>query len=114
MSETDATRSRLTEAVRLAGALSDRVLNSQLLGQEIPAEQVEALLKAADLFQDLGEPWPTMLTQALHEIADAAQESLPEAEEPSTSESTLAPPPWTSGDEGGIKGFIARARRRKS
>ncbi len=113
MGGTDGTTNRLAEAVRLATALSDCVLNARFLGQEIAAEQVEALVKAAGLFQALGEPWPSMLTQALHEIADVAQDSLPEAEHPFPSEIAFASVSDASGDEGGIKGIIARARRRK-
>ncbi len=113
MSEPNGTTNRLDEVARLATALSDRVLNAQFLGHEIPAEQVDALLKAATLLQDLGEPWPTMLTQALLEIADRAQEASSGDEARTAGETDLPPPETEPTVEGGLKGFLARARRRK-
>ncbi|MCJ2037486.1 hypothetical protein MKK55_00695 [Methylobacterium sp. J-059] len=66
---------RLSEVRRLATTLADRVLDAQIAGRPVPADQAGALAKAAGLLHDYGVDWPPLLTQALHGLvpdADAA------------------------------------------
>lgn len=90
----------LAEVHRLTSALTDRVLHARMMGAEITQQQIQTLAEAAALLQEYGEPWPPMLTQALHELIDANREG------------DAAPATDQPADEGGIKGFLARARRR--
>jgi hypothetical protein len=71
---------RLTEVLRLCTVLADRALDAQIMGRQIPPEQVAALTKASRLLQDHGVGWPPLLTQVLHELALEAEASKPDPE----------------------------------
>ncbi|TXN61486.1 hypothetical protein [Methylobacterium sp. WL6] len=60
---------RLSEVLRLATTLADRVLDAQIAGRPVPADQAGALAKAAGLLHDYGVDWPPLLTQALYGLA---------------------------------------------
>jgi hypothetical protein len=61
---------RLSALLRLSTALSHQGLNTLLAQEPIPNDQTTALIKAAHLLRDNDLPWPSVLTQALHELAD--------------------------------------------
>ena len=60
---------RLSEVLRLMAALSDQVLDAEIMSRPVPDDQVRALAGAARLLQDHGVEWPPLLSQVLHELA---------------------------------------------
>ncbi|AWN40096.1 hypothetical protein [Methylobacterium durans] len=63
----------VSEVVRLTTALADQVLMARLEDRAVYTEQAGALVKAAWLLEQLGEPWPPLLTQALYELSGTAE-----------------------------------------
>jgi hypothetical protein len=116
VSSVEGNSDRMAEAVRLAIALGDRVLNAQLIGQAIPPQQIEALVKAARFFQDCGEPWPPMLTQALHEVAATMRDATSEADAPSAeaaSQRDEPADPNPPSDERGVMRYFSALMKKK-
>lgn len=66
----DAGSDQTAEVLRLSTALSHHVLNVLLARQPVRHDQTTALIKAAHWLRDNDVPWPSVLTQALHELAD--------------------------------------------
>ncbi|MGU3402180.1 hypothetical protein [Methylobacterium brachiatum] len=79
MSDATTESDRMSEVVHMAGALADRLLDSQIVRGEMPADQVRALVDAAVLMQERGVPWPPMMMEVLKAVeaglrdGDAAQ-----------------------------------------
>jgi hypothetical protein len=58
----------MTEVVRMAGMLADRLLDAQIMRKELPDDQVRALVDAALLMEERGVPWPPMMSQVLQTV----------------------------------------------
>lgn len=69
---------------RLATELAARMRYAQIVERPLPPEQVTALVRAARLLQEKGEPWPQLVGEVLKQVADdLAEEAGPKtAEEP--------------------------------
>jgi hypothetical protein len=52
MTDADAQPSQLDKVARLATALAEQMMASQIVGRTIPAEQLTALVKAAQCLTD--------------------------------------------------------------
>ncbi|GLS45580.1 hypothetical protein [Methylobacterium brachythecii] len=77
-------------------------------------EQVQALAKAARLFQDEQTPWPPILEQVLHELTRSVTED--EAVPPATQEADevdMTAEEGPSKDEKGVKRFLSALKRKK-
>ena len=64
----DAQPPKLDEVLRLSEALAEQMLESQILGHEIPTQKLTALISAARFLQDNGVPWPAMVDEVVQEI----------------------------------------------
>lgn len=64
---------KLMEVERLASALAARVRYAQMVQGPILPDQIEALVAAARLLQDLDLPWPPLLEQVLHDFAKGSE-----------------------------------------
>ena len=79
MSDATTGSDRMSEVVHLAGTLAARLLDSQIVRGEMPADQVRALVDAAVLMEERGVPWPPMMMEVLKAVeagprdGDAAQ-----------------------------------------
>ncbi|GJE57838.1 hypothetical protein EKPJFOCH_4360 [Methylobacterium thuringiense] len=71
---------RCAEVERLTAALTDQILDAQIMNRPISEDQVQALAKAARLLHDNDIPWPPMLTQVLDELVQDGTEPEPEQE----------------------------------
>lgn len=78
MTAEPASPERLYEVRRLTEALIDQVLEAQIVGRPVPHEQSEALIKAASFLRECNLSWWPALTQALHDLGHAANETVPE------------------------------------
>lgn len=78
VSDQPTSTNRLAEVERLTGALTDQILDAQIMKRSIPAEQAHALAKGARLLHDNGVPWPPMLAQALQDLMKGRGEAEPE------------------------------------
>jgi hypothetical protein len=58
----------MTEVVRMAGMLADRLLDAQIMRKDLPVDQVRALVDAAVLMDERGVPWPPMMSQVLQSV----------------------------------------------
>ncbi|MGU3558551.1 hypothetical protein [Methylobacterium radiotolerans] len=68
MSDATTGSDRMSEVVHLAGALADRLLDSQIVRGEMPADQVRALVDAAVLMEERGVPWPPIMMEVLKAV----------------------------------------------
>ncbi|AWN44772.1 hypothetical protein DK389_24400 [Methylobacterium durans] len=62
----------MSEVVRLAGELSNRVLDAQIMKRPIREDEVRALIDAAGLLEEHAVPWPPLMLQVLRRIHDEA------------------------------------------
>ena len=62
---------RIAEVLRLTTALSDLILDAQIMKRPIPDDQVRALANAALLLEEYAIPLPPLTMQVLHEIGAA-------------------------------------------
>jgi hypothetical protein len=71
---------KMPEVLRLATALAEQMLASQIMGRSISGEQFAALVSAARLLQDNNVPWPPLVQEVVHELAERmnAVESKPD------------------------------------
>lgn len=60
----------LVQVQRLATELAARMRYAQIVGHSLPPEQVAALVAAARLLQERGEPWPQIVGEVLRQVAD--------------------------------------------
>jgi hypothetical protein len=58
----------MSEVVRMAGMLADRLLDAQIMRKDLPVDQVRALVDAAVLMEERGVPWPPMMAQVLQSV----------------------------------------------
>ncbi|ABY30265.1 hypothetical protein [Methylorubrum extorquens] len=72
---------KLSEVVRLATLMADRILEAQIAARPIPQEQFNALVNAAWLLQDYDVPWPPLVEEVLYEAGRRLNrgEAAPEA-----------------------------------
>jgi hypothetical protein len=77
MSDADAQSSKLDEVARLATALAEQMMASQIVGRSIPAEQLSALTSAARCLTDNHIPWPPLVQEIVHEIAERMESGRP-------------------------------------
>lgn len=85
----------------LATELAARVRHAQIVGRPIAAKQITALVAAARLLQDYGEPWPYVVGEALREFADGLDQ-------------TQAGKPENGRVAAGLSRFLGAFRREKS
>ncbi|MCJ2015195.1 hypothetical protein [Methylobacterium sp. J-076] len=60
----------LVRVQRLATELAARMRYAQIVARPLPPEQVAALVAAARLLQERGEPWPEIVGEVLRQVAD--------------------------------------------
>lgn len=73
----------LAKVHRLATELAARMRYAQIVERPLPSEQVEALVQAARLLQEKGEPWPQLVGEVLKQVADdLAEDAAPKEPEP--------------------------------
>lgn len=71
----------LAQVQRLATELAARMRYAQIVDRPLPPEQVTALVSAARLLQERGEPWPQIVGEVLRKVADdLAEDARPEPE----------------------------------
>ncbi|CAA2160490.1 hypothetical protein WYO_0317 [Methylobacterium sp. GXF4] len=68
--EVDPRAAKMPEVLRLATALAEQMLASQIMGRAISGEQFTALVSAARLLQDNNVPWPPLVQEVVHELAE--------------------------------------------
>ncbi|MCJ2093927.1 hypothetical protein MKK67_15710 [Methylobacterium sp. J-072] len=68
--ETDPKAAKMPEVLRLATALAEQMLASQIMGRAISPEQFTALVSAARLLQDNDVPWPPLVQEVVQELAE--------------------------------------------
>ena len=90
---------------RFTEALIDRVLEAQILGRPVPAEQSTALIKAAFFLRDQNLPWWPMLARALHGLGRDTDEAA--------SEESAKAEALQDADLEGLSRFFARFRKAK-
>ncbi|MCJ2059791.1 hypothetical protein MKL09_25075 [Methylobacterium sp. J-048] len=61
---------KMPEVLRLATALAEQMLASQIMGRSISGAQFTALVSAARLLQDNDVPWPPLVQEVVHELAE--------------------------------------------
>lgn len=77
---------RLAQVQRLATELAARVRYAQIVERVVPPEQITALVEAARLLQERGEPWPPLVGEVLQRVveemerATQAEAAQPESE----------------------------------
>lgn len=87
---------------RLATELAARMRYAQIVERPLPPEQVTALVQAARLLQDKGEPWPQLVGEVLKQVADdLAEDTEPKMAEESESGRIVA----------GLNRFLGAFRR---
>lgn len=104
----------MAEVVRLSTSLAYRVLNMQLIGSQVPPDQMQALVNAAKLMHENGVDWPPGVTEALRRLVETLPPAMPEAgepaaQEPSEHDKDASPDPMSRGRK--IKRFIRSFRR---
>lgn len=74
----------MAKVYRLANELAARMRYAQIVERPLPQDQVTALVQAARLLQERGEPWPQLVGEVLKQVADdlAAEAEPQEPEEP--------------------------------
>lgn len=75
--ESDAEAAKMPEVLRLATALAEQMLAAQIMGRSISSDQFTALVGAARLLQDNDVPWPPLVQEVIHELADRLQAAGP-------------------------------------
>ncbi|TXN20993.1 hypothetical protein FV217_15980 [Methylobacterium sp. WL9] len=105
MSGTQAPSDRMAEVERLTAALTDQILDAQIMNRPISEDQAHALAKGARLLHDNGMPWPPVLAQVLQTLMDGRSEAEPEPE--ISTEATNASAPK------GLSRFLGAFRREK-
>jgi hypothetical protein len=80
MTDAGAQPSQLDEVARLATALAEQTIASQIVGRTIPAEQLTALVNAAQCLTDNHIPWPPLVQEVVHEIAERMESARPAPE----------------------------------
>lgn len=84
---------RLAQVQRLATELAARVRYAQIVERGVPPEQIAALVEAARLLQERGEPWPPLVGEVLQRVVEEMERSTqaePEPEPKSEVETTVA------------------------
>lgn len=66
----DPQAAKMPEVLRLATALAEQMLASQIMGRSISGDQFSALVSAARLLQDNNVPWPPLVQEVVHELAE--------------------------------------------
>jgi hypothetical protein len=61
---------RLAQVQRLATELAARVRYAQIVERGVPPEQIAALVEAARLLQERGEPWPPLVGEVLQRVVE--------------------------------------------
>lgn len=98
----DAPAEGLAKVHRLATELAARMRYAQIVERPLPPDQVNALVQAARLLQERGEPWPQLVGEVLKQVADdLAEEAEPKAPEESESSRIVA----------GLNRFLGAFRR---
>ena len=69
---------KMPEVLRLATALAEQMLASQIMGRAISGDQFTALVSAARLLQDNDVPWPPLVQEVVHELAERLEAARPE------------------------------------
>ncbi|TXM66179.1 hypothetical protein FV229_13515 [Methylobacterium sp. WL120] len=73
------TADKIAQVQRLSSALAARVRYAQMVRGPILPAQVDALLAAAMLLQEHEVPWPSLLEQVLHDLAQDLEHPEPSA-----------------------------------
>lgn len=60
---------KLAEVVRLSSAIAARIRYAQMVRSSVQPDQVRALLEAAKLLHAYDLPWPPLVEQVLHDVA---------------------------------------------
>lgn len=68
---------RLAQVHRLATELAARVRYAQIVDRAVPPDQIAALVAAARLLQERGEPWPPLVGEVLQRVVEAMEEPSP-------------------------------------
>ena len=71
--DADAPLDKLAEVKGLATALADRILDQHVAGTTIQPNQFHMLVRATQMLQDNGVPWPPSVELVLTEIAQRAE-----------------------------------------
>lgn len=98
----DETADGMARVTRLAVELAARMRYAQIVERPLPPEQVAALVQAARLLQEKGEPWPQLVGEVLKQVAD----DLAEESGPAVPES-----PRSGGVVAGVSRFLGAFRR---
>ena len=69
-SDPDRTK-QLAQVAGLAISVADRIISAQIMGLQIPDQQIAALTRAAHLLKDQGLEWPSLVEHALRAVADS-------------------------------------------
>ncbi len=88
--DTDDQAEGLAKVHRLATELAARLRYAQMVERPLPPEQVNALIDAARLLQERGEPWPHLVGEVLRKVAD----DLSEEETPKEPDEAGAAASW--------------------
>ncbi|WP_132250187.1 hypothetical protein [Methylobacterium segetis] len=72
---------RIGKVLHLSSALADQILMARLEDRPVQTYEISALVKAARLLEEHGEPWPPLLTQVLCELSGAMDKGLSESSE---------------------------------
>lgn len=62
---------QLAQVAGLAVSVADRIISAQIVGLQIPKQQIIALTRAARLLKDEGSEWPPLVEDALQAVADS-------------------------------------------
>jgi hypothetical protein len=73
-SESDDPAGGLARVQRLATELAARMRYAQIVARPVPPDQVAALVAAARLLHEKGEPWPALVAEVLQQVADDLSE----------------------------------------
>lgn len=105
----------LAHVQRLATELAARMRYAQIVARPLPPEQITALVSAARLLQERGEPWPQIVGEVLQQVADDLAESRAEG---STGHAAAGAEPAPEANESrkvtGLTRFLGAFRREQA
>ncbi|MGU3659556.1 hypothetical protein [Methylobacterium fujisawaense] len=114
MSDTTAGSDRMSEVVRMARTLADRLLDAQIMQGEMPADQVRALVDAAVLMEERGVPWPPMMMQVLQAVEAGLRRGDAAEDDPEPARGEVDPYVGGAGTIGGaLRRLVPRLGRRR-
>jgi hypothetical protein len=77
MTDADAEPTKMSEVLRLANALAEQMLGSQIMGRSIPTSHLTALVIAARYLTDNNITWPPLVQEVVHEMAERMESARP-------------------------------------